>query len=64
MAECPACFGTGRNRRGGPCNACFGRGEIGGMWRRAVTVGVVVRALFVLAIFAIVVWVVIAALAG
>lgn len=29
--ECQSCFGTGRNRRGGPCVHCRGTGEVRGI---------------------------------
>src|SRR5579884_611490 len=28
LVECPKCFGTGRNRRGGPCRHCKATGAV------------------------------------
>jgi hypothetical protein len=54
--KCPQCFGTGRNREGGPCLSCRGRGHSRGVWAALVGGYTVLMGLGALVVLAILVW--------
>jgi hypothetical protein len=55
-SQCPYCFGTGRNKRGGPCKRCRNTGEIATPLAGAKNTLDTARALFLLVIVALVIY--------
>lgn len=62
--RCPQCFGSGRNREGGPCLACRGRGQVRGVWAAMVSGYTILLGLGALAVLAVLVWIFVSAVSS